>query len=518
MSRTTRRHAVGHSPGSIADDLLLAREQGGFAEAVQAHLAGTLLVLGLDHPTDSEVDHARRALRELVSWALAQVVDEHPVREPDATETRPGTRVRQAWQAVAAVSLTAILLPASGRRGRVVDTRVGTAGAFDLSLGTVKRYEDKLIDTVLAPRIFERLGGAGIEHPRRSARAPEGRDHQPMHDPLWGELGASEADLADALLRRARIPGEGFDAQEFDMNEPSRASTGMVTYSLAMTRSVSDAVIAELYKEILGWITSGGVLPRRHGSTMQSTWTESQCLLALTARPYLVDGHPGPIRLADSLIRQQRDGGWNYRDDGTAAPHPVWCFYPLLALNRATRAGWISGLRYRSAARRAAEFASTMLEDELSLPDRLMTLAVLHLATSGTESHEWTVARRRHSEALASQVTASDAHALEHTSITDDRQPLWHARINPALLYLHARRVLGPSHEFTRALINRLLSEFDPLHQGWTNSHVRDAKPFTWTTALALRSAQLIRADVRGGALAWPLEGLNDLTPLADAG
>ncbi|HMQ27300.1 MAG TPA: hypothetical protein PKA98_15015 [Acidimicrobiales bacterium] len=157
----------------------------------------------------------------------------------------------------------------------IVNIRGAVGVLLDVDDGTVKRYEDKLIDTALAPKIFERLTSDNSNRRRpnhRRTSAPE-----PVGDPLWPYLGAIETDIAEALLRNARIPGEGFDAQEYGQYEPSRASTGMITYVLALTPGIDDDIIAELYDEILSWITPGGVLPRRHGSSVESTWTESQC-------------------------------------------------------------------------------------------------------------------------------------------------------------------------------------------------------------------------------------------------
>lgn len=283
------------------------------------------------------------------------------------------------------------------------------------------------------------------------------------------------------------------------MHEPSRASTGMVTYALAMTPTIDDEVISEIYDEILGWITPGGVLPRRHGSDLESTWTESQCLLALTVRPYLVDGEPGPIRLADSLLRQQEDGGWSYRSGGRTKTHLIWSFYPLLALQRAVKADWLFGLRYRDAADRAAADAVNALATADTVMDRLLGLAVIHLATTGSDATQWRETFDHGSRQLSGDVSRADAEQLVHVTITDERQPLWHARINPALLYLCARRVVGPTHDFTQAIAERLLGEYDRVHQGWTNSTQPWSRPYTWTTAIALRSCQLLRADLRLG-------------------
>lgn len=222
-------------------------------------------------------------------------------------------------------------------------------------------------------------------------------------------------------------------------------------------------------------------------------------LLALTARPHLVDGDPGVVRLADSLLRQQQDGGRSYRTGGSSGPHSLWSFYPLLALCRAAEAEWLHGVRYRDAADRAAAHAARGLDTADTIIDRLLGLAVLHLATAGTDTNTWAEALEQHTQALADDASPMLVGQLTHVTITDERQPLWYARINPALLYLHARRVLGAGHGFTQALARRLLDEFDRLHQGWTNSTSSAAKPYTWTTAIALRSCQMIRADLLAG-------------------
>ncbi|MDA8359564.1 MAG: hypothetical protein M0Z95_25405 [Actinomycetota bacterium] len=86
-----------------------------------------------------------------------------------------------------------------------------------------------------------------------------------------------------------------------------------------------------------------------------------------------------------------------------------------------------------------------------------------------------------------------------------------------AVLYLHARRVLGAGHEFTQALAGRLLDEYDRLHQGWTNGTPLAARPYTWTTAILLHSCQIIRSDVRGGAMSWPLQSPRRAVAEADA-
>ncbi len=104
--------------------------------------------------------------------------------------------------------------------------------------------------------------------------------------------------------------------------------TGMVTYVIGMTPAIDD--------EILSWITPGGILRRRHGSTVESTRTERRCLLALTARPHLVDGDPGPIRLTDVLLHEQQDGGCGpYRTSDISSSHSLWSPYLFLALRRA---------------------------------------------------------------------------------------------------------------------------------------------------------------------------------------
>lgn len=504
VSRVKRRYGVGAGAGCIADDLLLVRAAGGFAEASQSDLLGTLAVLGLDHPTDSEIDHARTAVRELTATLLKQTLLDYPIQHATRSENTPGTRVSQHWQTVAVEALRKMLLPDNGTKGMVVTIRDRVGQELDVDAGTVKRHEDKLIDNALAPRIHERLTSENGNRRRSNHRRTPPPEQ--VGDPLWAHLGATETDLAEALLRTARIPGHGFDAQEYGREEPSRASTGMITYALAMTPSIDDEIIAELYDEILSWITPGGVLPRRHGSNIESTWTESQCLLALTGRPHLVDGDPGPIRLADSLLRQQDDGGWSYRTGGSSGPHPLWSFYPLLALRRSAEAEWLHGLRYRDAADLAAGHAARCLDAADTIVDRLLGLAVLHLTTAGTSAHPQAEARDRHTQALADDVGPADVEELTHMTITDERQPLWYARVNPALLHLHARRVLGVGHGFTHALAARLLDEYDRLHQGWTNGALPAAKPYTWTTAIALRSCQLIRSDVRRGVMPWPLE------------
>ncbi len=405
-----------------------------------------------------------------------------------------------------------MLLPEDGTKGMVVDIRGMVGLLLDVDDGTVKRYEDKLIETALAPKIYERLTADNANRRTNHRRRPP---PEQVGDPLWPHLGATETDLAEALLRNARIPGDGFDAQEYGRSEPSRASTGMVTYVLAMTPGIDDDIIAGLYNEILNWISPGGVLPRRHGSDVESTWTESQCLLALTARPQLVDGDPGPVRLADALLRQQQDGGWSYRTGGSSGPHPLWSFYPLLALRRAAEAEWLFGLRYREAADRAAAHAAGGLDTANTIVDRLLGLAVLHLATAGTSADPWAQTREMHTQALAVDASPADAEELTHLTIIDERQPLWYARVNPALLFLHARRVLGAGHGFTQALAGRLLDEYDRLHQGWTNGTPPAAKPYTWTTAIALRSCQIIRSDVRSGAMPWPLAPPEDAVAAA---
>lgn len=512
VSRAARRHAVTGSAESVADDLWLTREAGGIAEAGSAQLGATLSVLGLDSASDPDVDHARATLRALVEATLGAVLKEHPVRATEDDEKAPGVRLRQPWQAVAACSLERLLLSESGSKGQVVDIRADVAGSFGLSAATVKRYEDKLLRTLLGPRIHERLstGSGALPASLRARSAAEETD-----DPLWSQLGATEAELAEALLRNARIPGQGFDAQEMGRHEPSRASTGIVTYALAMTPAIDDDVIAELYGEIASWITPDGALHRGHAA-VESTWTESQCLLALTARPHLLEGRAEPRRLADALLRQQRDGGWAYRDGSVGPLHPAWTFYPLLALNRATRAEWISGLRYRDSAQRAAAHAAAALEEEASPPNQLMALAILHLASSGTDA-DWSQLLFQETERFGSTLTTTDAEELDHIAITDDSQPLWHARINPSLLYLHARRVVGNAHPFTQALIDRLLAEYDPINQGWSNSSSPGARTYTWTTALALRSCQVLRADIRAGFDPWR-DATRDMQAIATPG
>ncbi len=504
VTRVARRFELGDAPGAIADDLMLIREHGGFDEATDGDLAATMSLLGIERGLEGQEEHARKVLRGLVEWALTRVLEEHPVRSGDDNRSPSGTRVRQPWQAIAATSLVSLLLQSGGVKGRVVDVRQDSADLYVLNAATVKRYEDKLLERVIAPRIHERLLTA---RDLVAATAPSGQlagTAEPVEDPLWTWLGATEAELAESLLRNARIPGEGFEAQQFGLNEPSRASTGIVTYALAMSPSISDEAIGEIYQEILGWITLGGAIHRRQDATAESTWTESQCLLALTARPHLINRHPAVVRLADSLLRRQRHGAWAYRNGPTSQLHPAWSFYPLLALNRATRADLISGLRYRNAAQLAARHAESILETDATAMDHLMGLSVLYLATSGNDD-DWHQTLIRHTQTLADTLNAQDARSIQPSIITDDRQPLWHARINPALLYLHARRVLGPRHPFTQSLTRRLLSEYDPINQGWTNSTAANAMPYTWTTALALRSCQLLRQDIQSQLTPWPL-------------
>jgi hypothetical protein len=140
---------------------------------------------------------------------------------------------------------------------------------------------------------------------------------------------------------------------------------------------------------------------------------------------------------------------------------------------------------------------------------------VLHLATAGTNTDTWAEALEQHTRTLADDASPTLVGQLAHFTVTDERQPLWYARVNPGLLYLHARRVLGAGHEFTQALAGRLLDEYDRLHQGWTNGTPPAAKPYTWTTAIALRSCQMIRSDVRRGAMPWPLEPPEDTVAAA---
>lgn len=516
MARTSRRHAVGTSPGAIADDLRLARERGGLFEAGRKELEATLFVLGLDHPSEDEVAHARRVLIALLRQVLSSIEDNYPERDDDPPEgLRPGQRRRQPWQLLGARALWQMLLVDGGTRGMVDRARFDIAISYELHERTVKRYEDDLIDRLLAPQIHDRLIA---EHALRDrVVVPMAPRSPPPADPLWEELGATEAELADALLANARIHGRGFDGQEYGRGEPSRASSGMVTYALAMTPAIPDEVIAELYEEIVSWITPGGVLPRRHGSTVESTWTESQCLLALTARPHLLNGHPGPIRLADGLARQQQSGGWFYSGAGTGRPHPVWSFYPLMALKRSAKLEWISGPRYRRAAQRSARHAVASIGDDLRFGDQLVALSLGMTANEGTVAQESVEVLDEVAASLSGELAALNARNLRPWTIIHDRQPLWHARMNPALLYLHARRALGPAHPFTAALIRRLLSEFDPVNMGWTNGQARTSRPYTWTTAIALRSCQILRRDIEAGRLPWPLDGDESLG-LAGAG
>jgi hypothetical protein len=141
--------------------------------------------------------------------------------------------------------------------------------------------------------------------------------------------------------------------------------------------------------------------------------------------------------------------------------------------------------------------------------DSLMALAVLHLATAGTTNPALEQARDRYTERFSQQVRTCNADSFSAVTVVDDRQPVWFAHINPALLHLHARRVLGPAHPLTRSFIERLLSEYDPINQGWTNTTIPGAKPYTWATAIALRSCQIIRNDIRAGRMPVPIPAVD---------
>jgi hypothetical protein len=487
VSRVIRRPgAVGVA--AIEDDLFLIREHGAVVESRASHLAGTLLALGLpEEPVDVDLRHARQVLTELIQSSVNEIRANYPERVDGRGRTKAP------WQRVAAESLDQRLLAVAGSRGQILDIRGAVARTYGVSMPTVKRNEDDLI-RIISERVHARITAPpqdGRARPRGGLPAPP-----PPDDPLYPRLGATHSELATSLLHAARLPGRGFEAQQFGLGQPSRVSTGIVTYVLANTPSIGDEVIDELYQEILGWLDPGGVITRGHGSTIVSTWTEGQCLLALTSRPHLVPRERG-TRLADAVARHQTNGGWPYRtDERDAAFHPLFSFYPLLALQRAAQLEWLSGMRYRSLATQAGERLAEYLDTRPKMIERLLAHAALKVAIAGSSSSS-AMDRVLDDE----EYTTGAAAALPAINVHHGGQPVWHAVVNPSLHYLHSRRVLGPGHDFTVALAQRLLDEYDPINQGWTNGEEPRAKPYSWTTALGLLSCQVLRADLNSGRL-----------------
>lgn len=477
---------------AIDADLRKCREAGGIDIATAAMLSGTLDALQLSaDPTPENVEHARQSLRALTERAIDDLVVSHPVREKKPDEP---LAPKSSWQALGATSLRTLLLTPTGTGGLSTELRQDVAIRFQVHSSTVKRAEN-LVIALVAAYVFARIAGeptglgsvTGRIHARR---APSGQNP----DPLTPLIGASEHDVAESLLDSARLPGWGFESQEIGRHEPSRVSTGLVTYALAMVPTIDDATISNVYDEMVSWVGPGGVLPRSDNG-VETTWTASQCLLALTGRPHLVDERY-PLRLAGALMRYQAGGRWSYRVEGDA--HPLYSFYPLLALRRSARLGWVTGLAYKKVAVDSARhLESSLAERPEGKADTILGLASLRLALDGGggPATQYAAAVRRARKTF----TAHDAVTLQHLDVSDDRQPVWHARVSPTMLYLHARRVLGSNHDFTLGLAQRLIDDFDPVHRGWTNSPREGARPYSWTTALGLMSCRALRSDLAAG-------------------
>lgn len=362
-----------------------------------------------------------------------------------------------------------------------------------------KNYEPGMLGEI-ASQILQLV--VERESPRSRARTAAGTT-TPLHShgiaassPLDPEV---ERQALMSLLEQF-VPGRGFRSQPYGEDAYSLASTGACTRTLCLSDVIAEADKRAMLGFICDSIREDGTLPthRYQDRWLETTWAAGQCLLALTTSPRMVDTSKAR-GLARTLIRYQSDLGWTLRPSEEPHLEPMYCLYPLMALVRARRHGWIT----QQELDRCLERLRGPMQGEVQSPKhpvrRILAEYELDVITTelGLAPTILRLPAGTGGKSLADPETFS--RLGDHIIYARD-QPLWYSRTWRPSLYLSVRRLYPLPAPITVLLGAELLEGYLPQEKGWQpdpehdDNHPRRA--FTWTTGLGLLATSRLRSDL----------------------
>lgn len=298
------------------------------------------------------------------------------------------------------------------------------------------------------------------------------------------------------------VPGRGFPSQRYDEAAFSLATTGTCAYALC-ANNIPEADKRAILEFICESVQLDGVLPTHmyDGETIATTWAAGQCLLALTTSPNWVDAEKAKA-LARWLLSQQTDSGWKLRERDNDHFEPMLSFYPVLALSKACRVGWITEVEVSNSLERLKPLLTATLTSPQAHPARQLVARYLSDVVLAFQRHYELLpdlADRVRVASNAHHLTAPDAYQkLRAFTIVARDQPLWYVKMWRPALYLIARRSYPPHSPMTVLLGAELLDAFSHQSSGWSPHEppAQHATAFTWTTALGLLATAALRKDI----------------------
>lgn len=361
-----------------------------------------------------------------------------------------------------------------------------------------KRYEPGLfgdIATLILEILIEQQERR-LFPPAGTGRAVEERhgDASPLNDAVF--------EKSIQRLTAEFVPGQGFPSQRYGETSFSLASTGCCA-SVIFSNNTGETTRRMIATFISESIQPDGTLPTHshNGETIKTTWAASQSVMALATSPAHADLAKA-VGLSRWLLDQQSDEGWKLRDRDGDHFEPVFSVYPVLALIRATRAGWITASDLRVALMRLKPSVVVVAGDSSQHPARQLIAEYLSdviAQTLGRRELPTVLRDQARSVARAAQLAEPDTYQQlgSYTVIARD-QPLWYVRLWRPALYLMARRVYPAPSPITVLLGAELLDTYSPQSSGWSPHEppAQHATAFTWTTALGLQATAALRDDL----------------------
>jgi len=492
MPKRKRPSSISGDGHAVEDELAKARELGGFEAVTGSHFPRSAKVL---------VDNGWNNL--VAAAEVVTTIRDHLTAVFDRIERESANEAEMTADLLGARSLQQLMYAPRPLKRKVTRTRKGIADSFGVPESTLRSYEN----IVLRRAAREFVNAAASLTPTRTitraangllAASPFAKAEGDARSVQVAELlGRSDVEIVDALYRGARL-GEGFVAQEYGFDGISRASSGMVVYALGRIGWITDAVIAPLHDELIGWINPDGTLGGPNAKLdPPNTFAESCVLLALTGRANVLNGSPLPYRLARRLLQEQQAGGWKYRDSSHGA-RSIWTLYPILALRRSTQLGWIDDESLTRTCASAKAFLDADLERRIDRAplESVVTLRAIQLTQKG-EKRPLDARYVQHLQSLTARITQRGwlENALE--TIRDDHQAHGvHVTLSVPALYLAARNIWPKDHPVNLLIGAELRRTFDRTEAGWTNSDDDNARPYSWATAWGVVAARALAGDI----------------------
>ncbi len=310
-----------------------------------------------------------------------------------------------------------------------------------------------------------------------------------------GFFGYQANTIAAELVSRAAL-SKGFESQLIGDKQHAITSTATVIYALGNVPGLSETLVRKQYNQLAAWVLDNGTVDATSADGPENTWRTAQCLLALCAWPKLISA---PIRkkgvlLCRSLLRVQTlEGGFGFYPSDE--PHPVFTFYPVLALLAAHRRGFITRRRLRKGLAQVAQYFNRAFVGTMSPTSGL---CALHAMASIRRVFKDMIESETFDKALLSteaMLLNAGRVACATETITSEQQPLFYAKINLPLLFLCARRIWPPAHPVTMNFSSELVESFHKDLKGWSNSESKK-RIFSWTTALGILAGHKLCADL----------------------